>query len=132
VIAAVADTHTVVWSVLNDPRLSLPARSAIRQAEAAGDVVGVSSMTLVELVYLVDKRRFDGEIVRRVSRLLSSGLVFIEVPVDRLIALAMENIPRHEVPDMPDRVIAATAVHLNVPPISRDGKIRVSSVTTIW
>ena len=131
-IAAIADTHTVVWSVVNDPRLSLPAKGAIRQAEAAGDFVGVSSMTLVELVYLVDKRRLDGEIVRRVSRVLSLGLVFIEVPVDRLIALAMENIPRHEVPDMPDRVIAATAVHLNVPIISRDGKIRASSVTTIW
>ncbi len=106
-IVAVADTHTVIWSVLYDPRLSIPARSAIRQAEAAGDVIGVSSVTLVELVYLVDKRRFDGEIIRRVSHLLDSGLVFIEVPVDRLIALAMENVPRHEVPDMPDRVIAA-------------------------
>lgn len=51
-IAAVADTHAVVWSVLDDPRLSLPAKRAIRQAEAAGDVIGVSLMTIVELVYL--------------------------------------------------------------------------------
>jgi predicted nucleic acid-binding protein len=36
-----------------------------------------------------------------------------------------------QIPDMPDRIIAATAVHLNVPLISRDGKIRVSGVNTI-
>ncbi len=44
----------------------------------------------------------------------------------------MMAIPRDQVPDMPDRIIAATAAHLGVPLISRDGKIRASSVTTIW
>ena len=33
---------------------------------------------------------------------------------------------------MPDRIIAATALHLGVPVISRDGKIRASTVATIW
>ena len=37
-----------------------------------------------------------------------------------------------EVPDMPDRIIAATALHLRVPIISRDGKIRASQFETIW
>jgi PIN domain nuclease of toxin-antitoxin system len=33
---------------------------------------------------------------------------------------------------MPDRIIAATALSLGVPVISRDGKIRTSAVETIW
>ena len=33
---------------------------------------------------------------------------------------------------MPDRIIAATAIYHDVPFISRDGKIRASSVRTIW
>jgi len=33
---------------------------------------------------------------------------------------------------MPDRIVAATAVHFGVPVISRDGRIRASSVQTIW
>jgi PIN domain nuclease of toxin-antitoxin system len=33
---------------------------------------------------------------------------------------------------MPDRVIAATALSLAVPVISRDGKIRDSQIETIW
>ena len=34
--------------------------------------------------------------------------------------------------DMPDRIIAATALTLGVPVISRDSKIQLSSVSTIW
>jgi predicted nucleic acid-binding protein len=33
---------------------------------------------------------------------------------------------------MPDRIIAATALHLGLPLISRDRKIQLSSVPTIW
>ncbi len=37
------------------------------------------------------------------------------------------------VPDMPDRIIAATALHLNLPLLSRDGQIaQVPSLTVIW
>jgi hypothetical protein len=37
-----------------------------------------------------------------------------------------------EVPDMPDRIAAATALHFGVPVISRDGRIRASSLQTVW
>jgi predicted nucleic acid-binding protein len=33
---------------------------------------------------------------------------------------------------MPDRIIAVTAIHLNLPLVKRDGKIRSSNVKTIW
>jgi len=44
----------------------------------------------------------------------------------------MRRVDRAQVPDLPDRSIAATAVHFGVPLISRDRKIRSSSVPTIW
>jgi predicted nucleic acid-binding protein len=58
--------------------------------------------------------------------------LLVEAPVDRSVVLAMRTISRAQVPDLPDRVIAATAVRLGVPLISRDGKIQASGVTTIW
>jgi PIN domain nuclease of toxin-antitoxin system len=33
---------------------------------------------------------------------------------------------------MPDRIVAATAVYYCVAVISRDGRIRASSIRTIW
>jgi PIN domain nuclease of toxin-antitoxin system len=33
---------------------------------------------------------------------------------------------------MPDRIVAATAVHLGVPVISRDAKIRAAESKIVW
>jgi predicted nucleic acid-binding protein len=44
----------------------------------------------------------------------------------------MIGVARGEVPDLPDHMIAATALYLGVPVVSRDRKIRYSAVTTIW
>lgn len=58
--------------------------------------------------------------------------VFQEIPLIGDIALAMRSIPREQIPDMPDRIVAATAVSLNVPILSRDGRIQRAIAQTIW
>ena len=58
--------------------------------------------------------------------------LFVEVPFDRHIAEAMRKVERNEIPDLPDRIIAATGLHLGVPVITADRKIRLSAVSTIW
>jgi PIN domain nuclease of toxin-antitoxin system len=58
--------------------------------------------------------------------------VFKEAPFTEAIVDAMRQVPRAEVPDMPDRIVAATAVYYGVPVISRDGRIRSSNLQTVW
>jgi PIN domain nuclease of toxin-antitoxin system len=58
--------------------------------------------------------------------------VLEEAPVTIEIVDAMLTVPREEIPDMPDRIIAATALYFGVPAISRDGNIRSSKIQTIW
>jgi predicted nucleic acid-binding protein len=53
-------------------------------------------------------------------------------PLDADVAAAVELIDRNVVPDLPDRVIAATALARSAALASRDGKIRVSQVRVIW
>jgi PIN domain nuclease of toxin-antitoxin system len=53
-IAAVADTHAVLWYLLGDARLSAKGRMLLDQLASAGDQAGVSSMTLAEIVYLIE------------------------------------------------------------------------------
>jgi predicted nucleic acid-binding protein len=55
--AVVVDTHSIVWYLSTDPRLSTKAADALDSATAAGERIHVPSICLVELTYLVEKRR---------------------------------------------------------------------------
>jgi predicted nucleic acid-binding protein len=67
-----------------------------------------------------------------VTDLLDAGTVLVEFPVDRLVAEALRTVDRFLVPDMPDRLIAATAVMLGVPVLTCDARIIASGIATVW
>jgi PIN domain nuclease of toxin-antitoxin system len=130
---AVADTHGFLWHFYDDRRLSATAIAFIDAQGRAGDQVGVSSITLVEILYLAEKGRIPNDAFSDVMTFLDRpGTSFVEITLDRLIVRSMDRIGRAEVPDMPDRIIAATALHFGVPLVSRDGRIRASGIETIW
>lgn len=132
-IAAVADTHTVVWYLYDDKRLSPEAAAFIDGAARRGDTIGLSPITLIEIVYLIEKGRIQPQTLALVAAALqSSGSVLVEVPLDLNIAQALQRVPRTDVPDMPDRIIAATALHFQVPVISRDARIQAANLQTVW
>jgi PIN domain nuclease of toxin-antitoxin system len=132
-IQVVADTHAVLWYLYNDPRLSATAMQIMVGADEAGDQIAITSLTLAEIVCLVEKGRIHNTAFERVlSALEQTNATLIEIPFDRTIAMVMRRVNRTQVPDLPDRIVAATALHLRVPVISRDRKIRSSIVTTIW
>lgn len=132
-MVAAADTHAVIWYIFNDSRLSTIARAFLDDAATAGNQVGLSSITLAEIVYLIEKGRIPDEtLTRLLSALDSSDSVLAEVPFDRHIAEALTRVERTSVPDLPDRIVAATALYLGVPLISRDREIQLADVETIW
>jgi PIN domain nuclease of toxin-antitoxin system len=93
----------------------------------------ISSISLVEVVYLCEKGRIALDSLARLEealRLQDSALRVADLTM--AIALAVRRVIRDEVPDMPDRIIAGTALHFGVPVISRDRKIKTSAVETIW
>jgi PIN domain nuclease of toxin-antitoxin system len=132
-IAAVADTHAVIWYLSADVRLSVTAKQFMENAAKNGSQVAISSITLVEMVYLIEKGRIPAQRFSQLAAELAlSDNLFIEAPVDVRVARALSRVDVVQIPDMPDRIVAATAVYLNVPIISRDGKIRLSNLNTIW
>ena len=132
-IAAIADTHTALWYLYNDGRLSVLAGNSIDKAAAAGDQIAISSISLAEIVYLIEKKRvLANAYIDLKAALDDPDHVFKEAPFTAEIVDVMHQVPRTDVPDMPDRIVAATAVYFGVPVISRDGKIRASNVHTIW
>lgn len=131
-LAAIADTHTAIWYLFNDDRLSLTAADFIDNA-ATGRQVGVSIISLAEIVYLTEKKRLPLNAYTDLSAALADPKhVLTAIPLTAEIVETMLRVPREAVPDMPDRIITATALYFGVPVISRDGRIRVSNVQTVW
>ena len=131
--AVVVDTHAAVWYLLNAKSLSSNAQQAMDEAVQAGDPVYVSAISLVEVVYLVEKRKLPAVVLDRLTRALSepdSG--FVIAPLNFSVALAILQISRETVPDMPDRIIAATALDLGLRLVTRDSEISKSGIETIW
>ena len=131
--AVAVDTHSIVWYLSGDVRLSPKAAEALDAATAQGELIHVPSICLVELTYLVEKGRVPATARDRLVQALDDPTTPCALaPLDRIIADALESVNRNEVADLPDRIVAATAVALQVPLISRDAKIRASQVETIW
>jgi PIN domain nuclease of toxin-antitoxin system len=108
---------------------------AIFQAADAGvHQIVVPAIVLVEFVYLVEKGRLEPERVDQLFALLATpDGSYTVASLDAAVAQALRRVPRALVPEMPDRIITATALALGLPLITRDGMIRQAGlVLTIW
>jgi PIN domain nuclease of toxin-antitoxin system len=132
-IVAIADTHAAIWYLFCDPRLGTAASAFIDGAIAKGDHIGVSAISLAEMVYLIEKSRIPPTALSDLHAAMADPKgVLRSVPLDEHVAMKMTEISRQDIPDLPDRIIAATAQLYGVPILSRDGRIRSSTIQTIW
>jgi PIN domain nuclease of toxin-antitoxin system len=133
VTRVVADTHAVVWLLSEPDRLSPAAVSALRRALSGVFGVVISTISLVEMVYLIERRRIDPRALDSLRAASASPVTALElVALDEAVAIAVERIPRDIVADMPDRIIAATALALGLPLVTRDAAIRRLGIETVW
>ncbi len=133
IVAAVADTHTALWHLFDDARLSAAAQVFISDAATARQKIAISTISLAEVVYLIEKKRLPPAAYEELRLALADPEhVFTEAVFTAAIVQSMRQVTRAEVPDMPDRMVAATAVYFDVPVISRDRRICASGLKTIW
>ena len=88
---------------------------------------------LTQRPILIEKNRLPASAFDDLTTALNNpNCVLEEAPFTADVVQVMWQIPRIAIPEMPDRIIAATAVFLGVPLISCDQRIRASAVQTIW
>jgi PIN domain nuclease of toxin-antitoxin system len=132
-IVAIADTHAAIWYLFSDSRLGAAASAFVDDAIAKGDHIDVSAISVAEMIYLIEKGRIPANTLKDLHTATADPRAVLQhVPLDENIAMTMTEVSRQEIPELPDRVIAATALFYGVPVLSRDHRIRSSTIQSIW
>ncbi|MBF2056637.1 MAG: PIN domain-containing protein [Cyanobacterium sp. T60_A2020_053] len=125
----ILDTHAIVWYLMESPKLSRKGLNAIDNAEK----IYISAISIIEIIYLEEKGKIPKICLAMIEQILNDDNNHWKViPCDFNIAKCLSQIDREIIPEMPDRIIAATALYLNLPLITCDTKITASTVQTIW
>ncbi len=132
--AVIADTHAIVWYLSNLEKLSETAIQTLDQTSQSGQMIYLSAISMVELQYLTERNRIDSGVLNQILKIVKSDIPSIEiVALDLEVSENLAHIDRAVVPDMPDRIIAATALSLKLPLVTCDHKIQAcNAIQTIW
>lgn len=125
-----ADTVTLIHYLRNRPRLGETALSILEATDKGQHIVFLSAITLMEILYLAEANRIQISLLDFLEIIRKSDNYKI-VPVDDHVVQTALSI--NDVPELHDRIIAATAVYLNVPILTPDHIMAASThVQTIW
>jgi PIN domain nuclease of toxin-antitoxin system len=128
-----ADTHSLLWYISNSPLLSSEAKHIFDQAEEGNAAVMVSAITLIEVIYLAEKKKIPSERMKALIDKIENSTNYLVAPVTFEVAIAIRDVSREKVPDMPDRIIVATARSAHCKLITKDKSIRIcGAIETIW
>lgn len=127
------DTHAALWHLWDSPEMPATVTRLVEEVTGRGEPLFVSAVSVIEVLYLVEKGRLPETAFDQLAATLSDpDSDLFSVPFNMDVALNARGIPRKQVPDMPDRIIAATALYLGVPLITRDRRIQAANIETIW
>jgi predicted nucleic acid-binding protein len=134
----VCDTHSLVWFLTQDQKLSRKALSVLLDAEAGNEIVYVPTIVLSEFLSMTRRGRVSWELLFRLMARLRKSTTFRVATLDlevfgRMIALVIgAQIPEGKL-DLHDLSILGTAMDLDATLITRDPGLRGQTIVpTLW
>lgn len=123
------DTHAVIWAAEGDERLGASAGELLRSLKA-GEAV-LSDITLLEIAMLAKKGRIELSVAaEEYLRAIQRNYPLLTI-TSEIASLAVDLNPPQGDPF--DRIIVASAMHHELPLLTRDKNISASGlVRTVW
>ena len=126
----VTDTMGLIRHLAKSEKLGKNASKIFEKADTDGCVVFIPAMVLMGILYLSEKNRISTTLPD-VTQLVQNSTNYRIYPITTEVILKAKEIT--DIPELHDRIIAATAVLLGLDLISRDSVIGKSAfLTTIW
>ena len=126
----VSDTHALVWWFTNSPKLGDKAAKTFTACERGECVIVIPSIVIAEALSIFDKKRVSFDF-RGLFRQVRDSENFVIMALDYPILEAMLDLK--DLPELHDKIIVATAKHLELPLITKDATLRkLSNIKTIW
>jgi PIN domain nuclease of toxin-antitoxin system len=130
VMPYVTDTHAIIWHLTGDPQLSTRAKRIFQRADTNQDYIVIPCIVLLEIVYLIEKRKIAinfESLLKALDRARNYKIEPLCLPI-----IEKSRAIQRGIKDPWDRLIAATALHLGMPLISRDRSLRKLGLQIIW
>ena len=125
----VADTMAVILR-LEKRRVSMQVKEVFVRAEAGHVELFIPAMVLAEIGYLSEKKRIDTSVEIAMSYAEKWDTISMEPITAQIVVRAFEI---NDIPELHDRIIAATAIHRNALLITNDPVIATSKfLKTLW
>lgn len=123
----VTDTQALVKFMMGKKVINDAAHQAYLSADKGEATIIIPAIVLMEVMYLFEKNRIEIGILQTEDLMESQNYQF--EPLSLEILKAASQI--HDIPELHDRLIAATARHLDLPIITNDPLISKSKFVQI-
>lgn len=126
----VVDTHALWWYLRSPERLSAAASAVFLLAETGNATIVVPAIVVAEFYFLSLKLGQPFSPTDLLEAIDSVGGIEIS-DLGKTQLARLDKL--HEIPEMHDRLIAAEAIALDSPVVTRDESLRASyQIDTIW
>ncbi|MFZ4657895.1 MAG: type II toxin-antitoxin system VapC family toxin [Caldilineaceae bacterium] len=128
----VTDTHCLLWYMTDDRRLPKAVNKIYDAAEKGRAQVLVPSIVLVEAIFLLQRQRIARSVLDQLLQLPEEPTATLYVtPLNLAVVLAVNAFGPAAIPELADRIIAATAYTLNLPLLTVDHIIIESNLVKV-
>lgn len=122
------DTHTLLWYLEDNPKLSAKAKQIITNPQNLV-FVNIVSFWEIAIKFSIGKLQLSKPIIELITE---TKRLRIEVsPVEEIYILQIQDLPLHH-RDPFDRMLIAQSLSENIPIISIDELFDLYSITRIW
>jgi PIN domain nuclease of toxin-antitoxin system len=129
----VTDTHNLIWHLAQPRKLSTEVRLIFQKADQGQAQILVPSIVLIEMIFIGDRQRIPTSLVNRLFKIDEAvGSAYQIVPLSKAVAVTARDFGPAVIPELADRIIAATARYLDLPLLTSDTTIIESGMVRIY